>query len=497
MAKLKSLILVESAGKARAVKKFMGGAYQVLSTDGLLKDLPKSRIGIDENYAPDYITIRGKGKLLQTLKKETFKAGRIYLAMNPDAAGEFLAKQCCQLFGVNEKSNCRMIFDEITKPAVKAALENARPIDEKLVDAFQAKQIIDKFVSHKIGEYLSYKIYRGVKVGRFRALLLKIIAEYKTPRLVKIPTTLTPESLQELAANILNFSPTKTRLLAEQLYEGINFEKEGYIGLIKYPRCEISLTTEIRTPEQVKDFLTDAQFKLYDLIYSAVNGNMNFDSVGEISADLALMAALDKLDFNWAEFYSVGVNSLLKRKYITSEENKFQLTALGKKVLEALAGFFDEDFSIETYKSVAAQIQQIAEGAADKNSVIQNYCAKFNKNFDSAMATLGEDAKIQEEPAIETEEICDKCGHKMILKRGRYGFFLACSNYPNCKNVKPYVESPNAAAELLSALLMAGAICTAVKMLIAIFARGTSRLINLAVNAAQQCLRINSKIVRQ
>ncbi len=441
MAKPKSLILVESAGKARAIKKFVGSTYQVISTDGLLKDLPKSRIGIDENYAPDYITIRGKGKLLQSLKKETLKAGRIYLATNPDSAGEFLAQQCCQLFGVNEKSNCRIIFDEMTKSVFQDALKNARPIDNKLVDAFQAKQIIDKFVSHKIGEYLSYKIYRGVKVGRFRAMLLKFIDETKPRRILKTPKILTPEGLQELSANILKFSPTKTRLILEQLYEGINFDKDGYSGLIKYPHGAINLTAEIRTPDSVKGFLSESQFKLYELIYSAIDsGKARNFNMYEISADSALMADLDKLGFDWAEVYSVGVNSLMRRKYIIAEEKFFTVTPLGKRVLEALAGFFDEDFSLDAYKKILAQVKDIADGKIDKISVIKDYCEKFNKHFKKAMDSLGEDAKIQSEPAVETEEICDKCGHKMLLKRGRYGFFLACSNYPKCENIKPYVE---------------------------------------------------------
>ena len=112
---LKSLILVESTAKARTLKKFVGRNYSVSSTDGFLKDLPKSRIGVDENYQPDYITVRGKGKLLAELRRETLNARRIFLATNPDAQGEFLARQLCEIFGVNPLSRCRIVLNELTK----------------------------------------------------------------------------------------------------------------------------------------------------------------------------------------------------------------------------------------------------------------------------------------------------------------------------------------------------------------------------------------------
>ncbi len=445
---LKSLILTDSAGKARAIKKFVGRRYLVASTDGFLKDLPKSRIGIDaeNNYAPDYITVRGKGPLLRELKRETLNARRIFLAMNPDARGEFLAKQCCQLFGVNEKSRCRMDFNELTKNSVLTALENARPIDDKLVDAFQTRQIIDKFVSHKIGEYLSYKIYRGVKVGRFRAMLLKIISGDLPGGEFNVKKNFTFGVLQELALKELNFSATKTRLVLDQLYEGLNFDKEGFGGLVKYPyHGEIFLTTEERNPDDVKNYLTDAQFKLYNLIYSQVNAgtvSVKIQLSGERN-EAAILATLDNLKIDWAEFYSTGINSLIKRRYVALEDSVFKVTEMGKRVLGALDGFFDEIFSVDSYNKVAAQIFAVADGRAEKNSVIAGYCDKFMKSFGAAMDSLGEDAKPQEEPLIETDEICEKCGRPMLIKRGRYGQFLACSGYPECKNAKPIVEYTN------------------------------------------------------
>ncbi|MBQ7493216.1 MAG: topoisomerase DNA-binding C4 zinc finger domain-containing protein [Selenomonadaceae bacterium] len=437
---LKSLILVESATKARTLKKFVGQSYSVESTDGFLKDLPKSRIGVDDNYLPDYITVRGKGKLLAELKRETLNARKIFIATNPDIQGEFLARQYCEIFGLNPNSHCRILLNELTKENFKVALSAARPIDDNLADAFQAKQLIDKYVSHKVGEYLERKIWRGVKVGRFRAMLLKLIASPPAPIILQLEKNLTAATLQELALRELNFSAARTRFIADQLYEGMNLGSGGYAGLITYPHGgEIFLTSERREPEAVKEFLTEYQFKLYDLIYNHCAEEKTFE-VDDAINDATLMSAFDAAKVDWADFYSVGVASLIKRKYIAAENSTYKITALGQRVLDALAGFFDEVFSANSYNEVNAQVKKIAAGTAQKISVIENYCARFNKSFAEAMASLGENAEPQDEPVVESEEVCEKCGRKMLIRHGRYGVFLACSGYPECKNTKPLLE---------------------------------------------------------
>ena len=438
---LKSLILVESTAKARTLRKFVGRSYSVMSTDGFLKNLPKSRIGVSEDYQPEYITVRGKGKLLAELKRETLNARRIFFATNPDAQGEFLARQYCELFGVNPKSHCRIWLDEITRENFKAAFEAARPIDDNLAEAFQAKQILDKYVSHKVGEYLSRKIWRGVKVGRFRAMLLKLIAAPFEQKTLTVEKSLTPATLQELALKELNFSTARTRILADQLYEGINFEKVGCGGLITYPHAEeIFLTSERREPVAVQKYLSEAQFKLYTLIYSRLTDEKisEFELDGTAN-DAALMEKFDALKVDWAEFYSVGVASLLKRKYITAEDSIYKVTALGERVLDAIKPF-DEIFNATSYNEVTAQVREVTAGTTQKISVIKNYCAKFNDKFTEVMISLGEDAAPQNEPIVESEEVCEKCGRKMLIRHGRYGVFLACSGYPDCKNTKPLLE---------------------------------------------------------
>ena len=426
---LKSLILVESTAKARTLRRFVGRSYSVMATEGFLKDLPKSRIGVSEDYQPEYITVRGKGTILADLKRETLNARRIFFATNPDAQGEFLAWQYCKLFGVNPYSHCRIWLDELTKENFKAAFEAAQPIDEKLTNSFQAKQILDKYVSHKVGEYLSRKIWRGVKVGRFRAMLLKLIAAPPPQKILTVGKNLTAATLQELAINELNFSATWTRIIAEQLYAGMNFESDGYGGLITYPyNGEISLTNERREPAAVQKYLSEYQFKLYNLIYSHLAEEKTFELDGATN-DALLMANFDALKVDWADFYSVGIASLIKRKYITAENSVYKITELGERVLDALNGFFEELFTAEAYNDITAQVKAVA-----------TYCDKFNVKFDEAMASLGEDSKPQNEPVEESEEICEKCGRHMLIRHGRYGVFLACSGYPECKNTKPFLE---------------------------------------------------------
>lgn len=443
--KIKSLILTDTAGKARTLRKYVGRQYLIMSTDGFLKDLPKTRLGIDaeKNYLPGYITVRGKGPLLNEIKRETLKARRVFFAMNPDGAGEFLAKQCCELFGVNLKSRCRLILDEMTKPAIKFALENAVPIDKNLAESFQTRQIIDKFVSQKIADYLACKIYRGLKVGRFRAMLLKLVAGTQPDGEISVGKKFTSEVLQELAFQKLNFSATKTRLILEQLYEGISSEAEGIFGLVKFPHGgEILLTSDARPPESVKPYLNGGQFKLYELIYSQATAAQVSEKIildGKCS-EASLTAVLDSLKVGWAEFYSVGINSLIKRRYVAAENSEFKVTELGEKILSALDGFFDELFSAETYNKIAAQIAEVRAGKLEKDFVIKNYLAEFEKSFDAAMSELGENPQPKDEPVIESGEFCEKCGRPMLIKHGRYGQFLSCAGYPECKNAKPLVD---------------------------------------------------------
>ena len=173
------LVIVESPAKVKTIKKFLGSSYVVMASNGHVRDLPKSTLGIDvENgYEPQYITIRGKGDLLATLRKEVKKADKIYLATDPDREGEAISWHLSIALKLEGKKVYRISFNEITKNAVKASLKNAREIDMNLVDAQQARRALDRIVGYRISPLLWAKVKRGLSAGRVQSVALRIIAE--------------------------------------------------------------------------------------------------------------------------------------------------------------------------------------------------------------------------------------------------------------------------------------------------------------------------------
>lgn len=160
----KTLIIVESPSKGRVISKYLGSSYKVLASEGHVRDLPKSRLGveIENNFEPEYINIRGKGNTIKTLKKEASSAGKILLATDPDREGEAISWQLAFLLGIDPSSDCRITFNEINKDAVKEAIKNPRPIDIGLVDSQQARRILDRLVGYQISPLLWKKVRRGL-----------------------------------------------------------------------------------------------------------------------------------------------------------------------------------------------------------------------------------------------------------------------------------------------------------------------------------------------
>lgn len=298
------LVIVESPAKAKTIEKYLGKKYIVRASLGHLRDLPKSQMGVDvdNNYEPKYITIRGKGPILQELKKDAKKVKKIYLAADPDREGEAIAWHLAFQLGVDIESNCRVVFNEITKDAIKASFKNPRPIDMDLVDAQQARRILDRLVGYNISPILWKKVKKGLSAGRVQSVALRLIidreeeintfepeeywsihstvfkgrsnfeAQYYGTRAKKQELSseeevnavlnqikgdqfevaevvkrerkrnpavpFTTSSLQQEAARKLNFRARKTMMLAQQLYEGIHIGKEGTVGLITYMRTD-------------------------------------------------------------------------------------------------------------------------------------------------------------------------------------------------------------------------------------------------------------------
>ncbi len=300
----KYLVIVESPAKAKTIEKYLGRNYKVVASVGHIRDLPKSKMGIDveNNYEPHYISIRGKGDVIKGLRSAAKKAEKVFLASDPDREGEAIAWHLAFLLGLDLQEKNRVVFNEITKDAVKAAFKEPRSIDLDLVDAQQARRILDRLVGYSISPILWRKVKKGLSAGRVQSIALKIIIdrereirnfepeEYwsldgnfqkakkkfkasfwgldgkkkklpnaqsvkevtdrlegkdfevtkveKKERKRQAAAPFTTSSLQQEAARKLNFRTRKTMMVAQQLYEGIALGKEGTVGLITYMRTD-------------------------------------------------------------------------------------------------------------------------------------------------------------------------------------------------------------------------------------------------------------------
>ena len=175
----KYLVIVESPAKVKTIKKFLGKNYEVAASNGHVRDLPKSQMGIDieHGYEPKYITIRGKGDILANLRKEVKKADKVYLATDPDREGEAISWHLSKALKLEDKDIHRITFNEITKNAVKESLKHPRDINMHLVDAQQARRVLDRMVGYKISPLLWAKVKRGLSAGRVQSVALRIICD--------------------------------------------------------------------------------------------------------------------------------------------------------------------------------------------------------------------------------------------------------------------------------------------------------------------------------
>ena len=176
----KTLVIVESPAKAKTIEKFLGKShYTVKASVGHVRDLPKSTLGVDieNNFEPRYINIRGKGDLIKELKKEAKKSKRVYLATDPDREGEAISWHLAYILGIDEDDECRIEFNEITKDAIKKAIKNPRSLDLKLVDAQQARRVLDRLLGYQISPILWLKVRKGLSAGRVQSVTTKLICE--------------------------------------------------------------------------------------------------------------------------------------------------------------------------------------------------------------------------------------------------------------------------------------------------------------------------------
>ena len=372
------LIIVESPAKANTIKKFLGGSTKVIASMGHIRDLPKSKLGIDveHNFEPQYINIRGKGDLIKELKKDAKSAKKVYLATDPDREGEAIAWHLSNILDVDKDKITRVTFNEITKTAVQKAIKEPRDIDVNLVDAQQARRVLDRIVGYKMSPVLWKKVRRGLSAGRVQSVAVKLIvdreeeiekfipeeywniyaklldeksnkifdakfygiggkkleihnkeqvdeileniknAKYIVEDIKKGEKKRTPappfttSTMQQEASRKLGFTLKKTMSVAQGLYEGVKIPEKGTVGLITYMRTDSTrISEEARSaakthiletygekyyenryyktnkeaqdahegirptyadlePDQIKEFLTKDQYKLYKLIYN-------------------------------------------------------------------------------------------------------------------------------------------------------------------------------------------------------------------------------------
>jgi DNA topoisomerase I len=327
----KTLVIVESPSKAKTIGKYLGSRYNVIASVGHVRDLPKSKLGIDidDNFEPQYISIRGKGDLIKSLKKEASKASKVYLATDPDREGEAISWHLAFLLDLDPEEACRIEFNEITKDTIKEAIKHPRKINMGLVDAQQARRVLDRLVGYQISPLLWRKVRKGLSAGRVQSAALKIIcdrereiekfepkefwnitAEFKKGkkfqaklaeangkkilvenkaqndniikelnsgefivsdvkekiRMQKPYPPFTTSSLQQDAGNKLNFNAKKTMMIAQQLYEGVDVKGRGTTGLITYLR-----TDSVRVSDAAKQAAKELIVSKFGAEYSANN----------------------------------------------------------------------------------------------------------------------------------------------------------------------------------------------------------------------------------
>ncbi len=609
------LIIVESPAKANTIKKFLGGRTKVVASMGHIRDLPKSKLGvnIENNFEPEYINIRGKGDLIKSLKKDAKSAKKVYLATDPDREGEAIAWHLAHLLDIPEESKSRVTFNEITKTAVQKAIKEPRQIDINLVNAQQARRVLDRIVGYKISPVLWKKVRKGLSAGRVQSVAVKLIVdreneiesfipdEYwniianlldtkskkkfeaklvgKDNKKIEIHTKeevdeilkaideakfivsdvkkgerkrnpappFTTSTMQQEASRKLNFSLKKTMSVAQTLYEGVKIPEKGTVGLITYMRTDSTrISEEARTiakeviegsygeeyyenryyktkadaqdaheairptyieikPDQIKESLTNDQYKLYKLIYNrflasqmksaifdtlaiTINANnYNFkangqaikfkgfmtlyvegtdekeDVIGQIPllevgqevkkekieskqsftepppryTEASLVKSLEEKDIGRPSTYSPTITTIIARRYIEKEAKQLVPTELGKVVNKLLTENFPDIINVEFTADIENEFDEIAEGKENWKQMISEFYAPFEKVLEKVEKEL-EHVELEEEVS---DVPCEKCGKMMVVKYGRYGKFLACPGYPECKNVKPYIET--------------------------------------------------------
>lgn len=600
-------MIVESPAKARTIAKFLGRGYKVEACNGHVRDLPKSQIGVgpENDFEPKYITIRGRGDVLDRLRKEAKGASQILLATDPDREGEAISWHLAYILKIDPDSPCRVEFHEITSKAVKEAIKHPRAVRMPLVNAQQARRVLDRLVGYKISPLLWVKVKKGLSAGRVQSVATRMIVDREDEIDAFIPeeywdvtTKLTangkhfaarlyrPEihgeaeakaaverirsggltvtsdkraerkknpsppfttpNLQQEASRKLRFTTSKTMQIAQQLYEGVDVEGEGTVGLITYIRTDsvrlsdeaiaaareyipaqygpaylpetpnvykgrtraqdaheaIRPTDVTRRPENVKASLTRDQYNLYRLIYlrflasqmtpalydtetAEITGEdgvvlrfygehkkfAGFTSVYEEGTDeevvstettlpllsagdsaslddasaeqhftqpparyteASLVRALEEKGIGRPSTYAPTISTIIARGYVTREQRRLYPTLLGRMVTQMMCENFSDIVDMQFTADMENKLDRIEEENIPWKDVIREFYGPFEKTLEKAEQGI-EKVKIEDEVS---DEKCELCGAPMVYKMGRYGKFLACSRFPDCRGTK-------------------------------------------------------------
>ncbi len=618
MAKASHLVIVESPSKAKTIGKYLGPEYTVKASMGHLRDLPKSTMGVDiENgFEPVYLPLENKAEVIAELRKLAKKADIVYLATDPDREGEAISWHLKELLELPEEKTRRVTFNEITQKVVRQAIENPRDIDYTLVDAQQARRVLDRIVGYQLSPLLWKKVRRGLSAGRVQSVATRLVVDRENEIRAFIPreywsldVTLdrvgkpgsfvahyhgedkkrelenelqvnevirditgkeftvtsvrraekkrspappfTTSTLQQEASRKLNMTPKRTMAIAQQLYEGVDVEGEGTLGLITYMRTDslrlsdeamASAASLIRSrygenyyygkfhvfktksgaqdaheairpthveldPERIQGSLTREQYRLYKLIWSrflaSQMANAVYDTVAidtqcaghifrathqslkfsgfiavyeegrddEAEAldsplpdlqegdralaskvekeqhftqpparytEATLIKAMEEKGVGRPSTYAGTVSTIQDREYVNKTDKRLAPTALGEVVTTMMVERFQDIIDVEFTANMESRLDDVEAGKQPWRELLADFYKDFHREMVEAEAALeGTRLKVPDEV---TEEICELCGRNMVVKVGRFGKFLACPGFPECKNAKPIVE---------------------------------------------------------
>ena len=614
---MSKLVIVESPAKAKTIKKYLGSGYEVVASMGHVRDLQENRLSVDikNDFKPKYEIIKGKEKLVQELKSAAEKSESVLLATDPDREGEAISWHLAYILDLDTTLQNRITFNEITKTGITNGMEHPRSIDLDLVNAQQARRILDRLVGYKLSPFLSQKIRRGLSAGRVQSVAVRLVvdreeeirafvpeeywsidaklipkgerkafaaafygdangkikitnqqqadeilkslenAEFFVSKVKKGSRKKSPappfitSTLQQEASRKLGFQARRTMKAAQELYEGVEIEGMGAIGLITYMRTDslrisedaihdatayieerwgkkylpdaprhfktkanaqdgheaIRPSTPSITPEQVKNSLTNDQYRLYKLIWERfiacqmanclqsttqaditageylfkasgytvtfdgftvlyeegkdeeteqggalpvltqdmplkkkeLAGNQHFTQPPPRYTEASLIKALEENGIGRPSTYAATISTISSREYVVRDGKALHPTELGEVTTQLMRERFPKIVNVKFTAQVEKDLDTVQSGETDWVQTLHNFYGDFEKTLKKAKEDM-EGVKIQLKED-ETDVICEKCGRHMVVKVGRYGKFLACPGYPECKNVKKLV----------------------------------------------------------